>query len=102
MWSWPCRKQDVAGFLVAAQLQGHVLIQQLLDGGVHLVFVALFLRREGESDELRGELRHGDREGGLVVAERVAVRVFFSLPTANDRARGPSTSLQGVCVLPSR
>lgn len=80
------RKQDVAGFLVAAQLQGHVLIQQLLDGGVHLVFVALFLRREGESDELRGELRHGDREGGLVVAERVARAGIFQLAHRNDRA----------------
>ena len=47
-------QQDVAGFVVAAQFQGHVFVQQLLHGGVDLVFVALFLGREGEGDQLRG------------------------------------------------
>ena len=40
-------------------------------------------------------------KGALSSLSVSPVRVFFSLPTAMI-APGPSTSLQGVCVLPSR
>ncbi len=79
-------KQDVAGFLVAAQLQRRVLVKQLLDGGVDLIFFALFLGGKGEGDELRGQLRHGDGEGRLVVAEGVARAGVLQLAHGYDGA----------------
>jgi len=65
-------KQDVAVFFVAGQTQGDVFVQQTLDGGVDLVFIALFLGSQRVGDELRRQLGHGQGKGLLFVAQAVA------------------------------
>ena len=80
-------QQDIAVFFVAGQTQGDVFVQQALDGGVDLVFIALFLGSQGVGDELRRQFGHGQGEGLLFVAEAVAGAGVLQLGHGHDGAR---------------
>jgi hypothetical protein len=67
----------LAGLLVGADLEGRVLLGELLEGLGHLVLVGLGLRLDGHLDDRLGE-GHGLEHDRLVGSHRVSPVVVSS------------------------